>query len=230
MNGCAPKDDSVRFVPFAPTTRRRQVAGALIVMAGAIPIAWLAAAGYGRPPYLFGVLLGVGSVGTLGWLVDGQRYVGAGITALALGSAFAIARETELDESGLVFGLIGIALFVISRVNPRAVAGAAGLLIYTSTSAFGVHETGRTALPPALVFTTVMLAWGGVQLRQVLRSTETTDTADATDAVGTTGAAGATGPAGPTGPAGVAKRQATEEVDPLAPSAKTGVGIRPGAG
>lgn len=160
--------DAPRIEPFGPTTRRRQLAGAMIVMAGALPVALLADSHYGRPPRLHMVLVAIGAVAMVAWLVDGRRYVGAGSASLALGLAFTFITQTGLDPYFLMFGLLGASLLLVARVNPKAVSGSAGLLIYVALNAVGLHRADATILPRAWVFAIIMLAWGGSRLRRTL--------------------------------------------------------------
>lgn len=162
-------DEVPRFEPFGPTSRHRQVLGALVVMAGALPVAVIATSRYGRPPYLYVVLIAIGVTGMVGWLVDGRRYLGAASAALALGAAFTIGAETALDQYGLLFGLLGLALLLVSQVNPAALPGSGALLVFVAWSALGVRRAGDTPIAQAWVFVVVMLVWGGTFLRRTLR-------------------------------------------------------------
>lgn len=154
----------VRFVPFGPITRRRQVAGAAVVMAGAIPVALLAGSSYGRPPNLSVVLLAIGIIGMVGWMVDGRRYLGAASAAVAIGGGITTAREAFLDEYALMFSFLAVALIGVVRVNPRAINGSAGLLFYVASSTIGLHQSDQSPLPRELIFALVMLTWGGMSL------------------------------------------------------------------
>ncbi len=158
-----------RIVPFGPTTRRRQLAAAGVVMAGAVPIGLLAHASHARPPRVSVAIVGLGVVALLGWLIDGRRYFGGGITALAVGGGITIAREAFVDEYAMVFGLLSVALFAIDRVNRRAVTGCAGFLLYAATHAISAQQPDWTVLPRPLVFGLILLVWGGAGLRSTLR-------------------------------------------------------------
>ncbi len=118
--------------PFGHTTRRRQRAGALVVMIGAAPLALMVLAD--AKPYL--LLVAIGAIATGAWLVDGRRYLGPGTVALGLGIGLALARDLDLTkyELPLVLAGIGVPLTVIRSVNPEAVLGAAGLLVYAARS------------------------------------------------------------------------------------------------
>lgn len=158
------------FEPFGPTTRRRQVAGALVVMAGAIPIALLAPTSYGRPPRLWSVILTIGVVATVAWLVDGRRYLGVGAAALAIGGGFTIAQEAEIQDYqfALLFGLLGAGLWLVRAVNPAAVGASAGLLLLISASASTFVSIDRLSFPEAWFYVPLLLAWGGIQLARSL--------------------------------------------------------------
>ncbi|MGH9188986.1 MAG: hypothetical protein ACRD0Q_02975 [Acidimicrobiales bacterium] len=159
-----PAEDGPRIEPFGPTTRARQIVGAVVVMAGAIPTAMIA--GSDTQP-LYRILLVIGGAATLGWLIDGSRYVGAGSAALALGLAFIISEKTELDLFALLFGLLAAQLFIVSHVNPRAVKGTVGLFLYVATTSLSLHGS-TTVLPRPWIFAIVMLLWGGLPLRRAL--------------------------------------------------------------
>ena len=164
-----------RLQPFGRWTKGRQTAGALVIMAGAIPIALLAPTSYGRVPRLWSVLIVIGIVGLVAWLVDGRRYVGAAAASLAVGAALGTAAEADLDRYtyALLFGFLGAALLAVFRVNPAAVIGSAGLLLFTSASAAIVHLVGigggdpQPTIPHAWAYVVLMVLWGAVVLRQV---------------------------------------------------------------
>jgi len=144
----------------------RQVAGAIVIMAGAVPIALLIAADYGRPPKLYAVLAAIGATALLAWAVDGRRYLGAGAASLAVGLGIGIAAETDIPryQNALVFGFLGVALLLVSVVNPRAVRGAAGLLLFTGGSAALAVSQERLSFPEAWIYAALMVAWGAVVL------------------------------------------------------------------
>ncbi len=161
------------FEPFGPTTRRRQVAGALVIMAGAIPIAVIAPTFYGRPPRLWSVILTIGVVATVAWLVDGRRYLGVAAAALGIGGGFTIAQEAEVQDYqfALLFGLLGAGLLLVRAVNPPAVGASAGLLLFIAASATTFVSIDRTGFPEAWFYVPLMLVWGGIQLARVLGTT-----------------------------------------------------------
>lgn len=135
------------------------MAAGVAVMAGALPVYLLANSRYGRPPRLSVVLLAVGIVGIVGWLIDGHRYVGAGAAAAAVGGGLTISREAFVDEYAVVFGLLAVALVCVVRINPRAVNGCAGLLLYVAASTGRLHDPDL--LPRGVAFAVVMALWGG---------------------------------------------------------------------
>ncbi len=163
------------FEPFGPTTRRRQVAGALVIMAGAIPIALIAPTFYGRPPRLWSVILTIGVVAMLAWLVDGRRYLGVAAAALGVGGGFAIAQEAEIQDYqfALLFGLLGAGLLLVRAVNPAAVGASGALLLLISASATTFVSIERTSFPEAWFYVGLMVVWGGVQLARSLRGAAT---------------------------------------------------------
>lgn len=154
--------------PFGPTTPARRRWGALIILAGAVPVGLLALTGtYDRPPGLYGVLTVIGLVALLAWLVDGMRYLGAGAASLALGLGIGISTEVESVtdyRNALVFGFLGLALLLVARVNPTAVLGSAGLLLFTAASATAAVAGVKTPFPEALVFAGLMVVWGALEL------------------------------------------------------------------
>ncbi|MGQ0744473.1 MAG: hypothetical protein ACT4OS_09095 [Acidimicrobiales bacterium] len=159
--------DRPRFEPFGSTTPNRQRRAGLLMMASALPVGLLAHSAYGRPPRLHIVLLAIGVLALGAWLVDGRRYLGAGSASAALGLAFVLMEQTNLDPYFLTFGLLGVALLVVSRVNLRAVGGSAGFLIYMALNSANLHRVDAALLPRAWVFALIMLVWGGAGLRQV---------------------------------------------------------------
>lgn len=170
--------DAPRVQPFGPRDERRQIAGASVIMAGAIPVALIAPTFYGRPPRLWSVLVTIGVVGLIAWVVDGRRYLGAAAASLAVGSALGISAEAGLDRYtfALLFGFLGIALYAVLKVNPAAVLGSVGLLLFASASAALVHLFGigggdpQPSIPQAWAYVPVMLAWGGLVIADVRRS------------------------------------------------------------
>jgi len=160
--------DQPRFEPFGPTTRPRQVLAAAVVMAGALPVAIIAASSTDARPRLYLVVLAVGVIGTVGWLIDGRRYLGAGLAALGLGTALTLIRETAVDAYFLIFGLVGLALLIVSKISPLATPGVAGLLIYVGLASRAVAGGGDPLLPNAVTYGLIMILWGGSQLRRTL--------------------------------------------------------------
>lgn len=160
-----------RVIPFGPTTHTRQLVAAAIVMAGALPAALVAHSSYARPPRVSVAIVALGVIATIGWLVDGRRYFGAGIAALAVGGGITISREMFVDEYAMVFGLLGGALLLVASVNPRAVTGCAGFLLYAATHALSAQQSDWTLLPRPLVLALILLVWGGAGLRSTLAPT-----------------------------------------------------------
>ncbi len=166
MGTLTDQTQDVRYEPFGPTSRGRQSAAALVIMAGALPIAFLATTSYGRPPRLWSVILTIGVMAMLAWLVDGRRYLGVGTVAMAIGGAFTIAQLAEVQDYqfALIFGLLGVALLVVRAVNPPAVGASAGLLLFIATSATTFVSIERTSFPEAWFYVGLMIVWGAVQL------------------------------------------------------------------
>ena len=152
--------------PFGTTTRPRQIAAAGVLMLGAVPLA-LMGADDAKAYYVIPV---VGAAATLAWLVDGRRYLGPGIVALALGLALLASRDWGLEkyELALVLGAVGAGLLVISLMNPASVLGSAGFLLYAMLTSLGL-ENVSDVLAPGWIYAVVLLVWGGTRLAQTMR-------------------------------------------------------------
>ena len=152
--------------PFGPTTRPRQIAAAVVLMLGAVPLAVLGAA-EAKAYYVIPV---VGAAATLAWLVDGRRYLGPGIVALALGLALLASRDWGLGkyELALVLGAVGAGLLVISLMNPASVLGSAGFLLYAMLTSLGL-ENVSVGVAPGWIYAIVLLVWGGIRVAQTMR-------------------------------------------------------------
>ena len=74
-----------------------------------------------------------------------------------------LARDLELAkyELPLVLAGIGVALTVIRFVDPRAVLGAAGLLVYAAFSGAILDRT-PDPIESGWGFVIVMIVWGGI--------------------------------------------------------------------
>lgn len=147
--------------PFGPSTSKRRRAGAVVLALGAVPLAVMAMAG--ARAYLF--LPAIGGVATCAWLVDGRRYLGPGTVALGLGTGLVLARDLDLAryELPLVLGGIGAALTVIRFVDPPAVLGGAGLLVYAALSgAFLDRAPGP--IQSGWGFVVILVIWAGIRL------------------------------------------------------------------
>lgn len=158
-------------MPLAPSTPGRRLVAGLWVMVGAVPVYLVANSSFGRPPNMYGVLVAVGIVGIVGWLIDGDHYLGASAAALAVGGGIAISREAFVDEYFTVFGLMAVALMCVVRINPRAVNGCAGLLLYVAASTGKLHDPDL--LPRGLAFAVVMLIWGSAGVRRARKASTT---------------------------------------------------------
>lgn len=152
--------------PFGPTTRSRQIAAAAALMLGALPLAVMGAAD-AKAYYVIPV---VGVAATVAWLVDGRRYLGPGIVALGVGVALLASRDWGLEkyELALVLGGVGAALLVVSLVNPAAVLGSAGFLLYAMLTALGLDNVSD-AISPGWIYAAVLLVWGGIRMAQTMR-------------------------------------------------------------
>ena len=137
-------------------TKGRVVAGALVLLAGAGVLAVLTLADV-APPWM---LLVIGATATVAWLVDGTstRYLGPGLMALAAGAGIVIGNELGWDprkaEHSLVYGGFGIALLLLSYMNPMAARAAGAFLLYTGITVLFVGLTMGWWL------TGILLVWG----------------------------------------------------------------------
>ncbi len=110
------------------TSPVRETLGATVLLAGAAALAVCA----GVLKFNFYEDLTVlGAAATFAWLVDGtaERYIGAGTGALAIGGGLTLGARFHVRdyEQLVVFGFVGLALLLVSYVNPKAVRGSAAL-------------------------------------------------------------------------------------------------------
>lgn len=108
----------------------REVLAATVLLAGAAAVA----VGTDLLGFkLYENLAVLGAAATLAWLVDGtaQRYIGAGTVALAIGGGLTLGTRLHIPgyEHLVVFGFVGVALLLVSYINPKAVRGSAALFV-----------------------------------------------------------------------------------------------------
>lgn len=148
------------------TGRSREVLGAVVLLLGAGAVAACTGV-YGFT--LYENLAVLGAAATLAWLVDGSagRYVGAGTIALAIGGGLTLGRLLHVPgyEHMVVFGFAGLALLLVSFINPKAVRGSAGLLLFISMTVavleYLASYNGGWELTGILAF------WGAVELARI---------------------------------------------------------------
>ncbi len=154
------------------TNRGRQLAGATMLLAGA---AACAVATIAEWP-LYQTLMLVGGAATLAWLVSGssRRFMGPGLTALAVGGGITLYRSLELEvgegEHTFVYPLIGAALIVASLFNPMAIRGAGTFLVIVAAVA-----TIDTSWNPGWTLAVALLSWGVLDMVRITRSEDHSD-------------------------------------------------------
>lgn len=149
-------------------TREREMAGAAVLIAGALAVALMAA--LGQPFYRDLVVLG--AVAVVAWLVDGtsRRYLGPGLIAMAVGLGLTIGQDFGVKnyEHTLVYGGIGVALLIAFHFNPLTVRAGAALLIYTGVTVS--FSTWVFRVPIGWELTAILAVWGAFQFVRLGRS------------------------------------------------------------
>lgn len=148
------------------TSRSRQVAGATMLLAGAVACAVATLADWP----LYQTLVLVGAAATLAWLVSGdsRRFMGPGLTALAVGGGITLYRALEIDpvagEHKIVYPLIGAALIIASLFNPMAIRGAGAFLLIV-----GAVATIETSWNPGWTLAVALVSWGVLDMIRINR-------------------------------------------------------------
>lgn len=154
--------ETVPVRTIATPSPQRERAGAWVLIAGAVLVAALTLAGV--PPY--GNLLALGAVAVVAWLVDGtgRRYVGPGLVALAAGLGITIGKELGVDpyEHTLVYGGFGLALLLISYVNPMAARASGAFLVYTALTV--AVTAWVVSIPLGWELAAILAVWGAYGL------------------------------------------------------------------
>lgn len=141
-------------------THGRAVAGAVVLLAGAVVLAAFTLAGVANP----WLLLSLGVTAVLAWLVDGTstRYLGPGLVAVAAGLGILVGNALDMDpraaEHTLVYGGFGAALLLISYVNPMASRASGAFLLYTGLTVWAVGFSKGWWL------TAILAVWGAYWL------------------------------------------------------------------
>jgi uncharacterized membrane protein len=149
-------------------TRGRTVAGAVVILAGAVVLSALTLSGAGAP----WLLLALGVTATVAWLVDGTstRYLGPGLIGAAAGAGILIGNALDMEpraaEHSLVYGGFGIALLVMSYFNPMAARAGGAFLLYTGLTVWAVD------LSMGWWLTAILVVWGAYWLVRAAASDE----------------------------------------------------------
>ncbi len=152
-------------------SRARELGGAAALAAGAVVLAIFTVSSH---LVLEEYLLVLGAAATLAWLIDGTglRYLGAGTVALALGGGITLGDHLSVhDPYVVVFGLIGVALLLVRLVNPTAVGGSAGFLIYVSLTLVALDYIGSYDASWELV--AILGFWSLLQVARIARTSPT---------------------------------------------------------
>ncbi len=149
-------------------TSKRAVLGALTLLLGALVLGACTLADW--PAYRLQAMLG--AVIVAAWLVDGssKRYVGAGTAILAVGGGITLGSDVPISnfERTVVYGAIGVALILVSFVNPAAVRASGAALIFIALTVLALHR-GWADLDPGWEMATVLALWGAGQLARMGR-------------------------------------------------------------
>lgn len=163
------KLETIRIRQLGTPRPSREVAGALVLALGAAAVGVCTGA-LGFP--LYENLAILGAAATLAWLVDGsaQRYLGAGVAALAIGGGLTLGQLLKVPayEHMVVYGFLGLGLMLVSWVNPKAVGGSAGLLMFIASTVaaleYAFSYNGGWELTAILGF------WSACELARVWRA------------------------------------------------------------
>ena len=144
-------------------TPKRQVLGALTLLVGAAVLAGCTLADWAG----YQTLAMLGVVIMAAWLVDGSanRYVGAGSATLAVGGGITLGSDVPIAhyEHTVVYGAIGLALILVSFVNPAAVRASGAAMIAIGLTAFALNRDWVN-FDPGWEMTALLALWGAVQL------------------------------------------------------------------
>ncbi len=144
-------------------TSKRAVLGALTLLAGAGVLGAFTLADW--PGYRLLALLG--AVIVAAWLVDGssRRYLGAGAATLAVGGGITLGSDLPVShyEHTVVYGALGVALILVSIVNPSAVRASGAAMIFIGLTAFALTR-GWGDFDAGWEMTAVLALWGVCQL------------------------------------------------------------------
>ncbi|MDQ6937022.1 MAG: hypothetical protein M3140_04820 [Actinomycetota bacterium] len=149
-------------------TREREVAGAAVLLAGALAVAVMAA--LGQPAYHD--LLVLGAVAVVAWLVDGtsRRYLGPGLIAVAAGLGITIGKDFGVNpyEHSLVYGGFGVAMLIVFFFNPLAIRAGAAFLIYVGATV--AVASWVFSVPLGWELAAILAVWGAFELVRLGRT------------------------------------------------------------
>jgi len=159
------------LVTIGRPTRRREVLGAATLLVGAVLLAGCTMADWKG----YQLLAMLGGVIVAAWLVDGsgQRYVGAGLAALAVGGGITLGIDLPIAhyEHTVVYGAIGLALILVSFVNPAAVRASGAFMIYVALNALALNR-GWVGYDVGWEMAAVLALWGAFQAWRISRSSD----------------------------------------------------------
>jgi len=150
-------------VTIGRPTSKRALLGALTLLAGAGLLGACTVADW--PGYRLLALLG--AVIVAAWLVDGssRRYLGAGAAILAVGGGITLGSDLPIShyEHTVIYGALGVALILVSFVNPSAVRASGAAMIFIGLTAFALTRDW-VGFDPGWEMTAVLGFWGAGQL------------------------------------------------------------------
>jgi len=148
---------------------KREVLGAATLLLGAVLLAGCTMADW-RPYRLLALL---GGVIVAAWLVDGsgRRYVGAGLAALAVGGGITLGIDLPIAhyEHTVVYGAIGVALILVSFINPAAVRASGAFMIFVALTALALGR-GWAGYDVGWEMAAALAAWSVIQAVRISRS------------------------------------------------------------
>lgn len=170
-------EPAIEHRTLGPTSRSRELAGAGVLLAGAVALCITTLAD--QPLYRNLAILG-GAV-TLAWLVDGSgaRYVGAGLVALAVGGGITIGQDLGVKnyEHSIVYALVGAALLLISWVSPMAIRGSGTFFLAVASTV--VALTWVASYNAGWELAAILGGWSALEFARIFRDDSRTPAAPA---------------------------------------------------
>jgi len=172
LAGARPRENAVRtLITIGRPTRRREILGAATLLLGAFLLAGCTMADWKG----YQLLAMLGGVIVAAWLVDGsgQRYVGAGLAALAVGGGITLGIDLPIAhyEHTVVYGAIGLALVLVSFVNPAAVRASGAFMISVALTALALNR-GWVGYDVGWEMAAALALWSALQARRISRSSD----------------------------------------------------------